>query len=174
MNTIIPILKKYLITSRHDLEGKWWHMFIKILIYGSTIIIFLIILIMISGVSYLKYKYIDYSANTNKVLYVNSQEIIVECGYKPSFLYNCPQYSNNILNELELKKFLKEDYSNLINNYPTLHNIGLVINLKLRPVPLLGSLALHILYLFLFPLVWFLFLDSVVYRAIVYIIYGKK
>ncbi len=154
-------IKKFLIPWREDLDKKWWHRLINVFIYGSTIsiIIFLFVLLF-TGSSLAKFKY-TYSFDPEYP--VITGEEFINCKLSGGRLFhgiNCDNFSIS-LDDTDFGRIL------LQNN---LDNMSVKKTFHILYFKLFSSLGI----IFLITLGWFIFWESIVYRIILYIIYGRN
>jgi hypothetical protein len=193
--------KRFFIVYREGLEKKWWHRLANVLIYGSTIFIF--ILSCCIGFFHLDQNF----GNTNWKIY--SYTYSFESDYSQakgeefSCNYSSSGYQTIICGDAEtlLTRYAKANgtYDQLIqktsqsgegyiSDFMTYYQLlsesvkngsfPSQIKMKREPVVLYNILSedvlIGLLFTILFILLWFIFWESIVYRLIVYIILGKK
>lgn len=149
---------KLLIVNNSELASKWWHRLSKVLIYGSTLI-FAIIL----AVNFYSNIFQDFSR-------------INPCKFGCTNEYLIQIYSSRT--DLDSEKN-KSNYSNPPETISSdqIRNIMLERNnryVELSTDNLISKSIKEIIVLWLKVVVWFVFWESVVYRSIIYIIYGKN
>ena len=208
------ILKPLVFHRENELESRWWHRLIKVLIYGSTIAVFSIsIIFFINHISSWnnpdpKYVY-SFESKYSKTYGFsksctfnpenNTNSISINCGninqkwsggyygflpdfldryaransYKEEFLIKDPECISANINYIGRMKL----YCNLVPNYQLLNQRieqGEFNNIQAKRIIILPKLLTNITLMLLIPLLWFFLLKSVIYKAFVYIILGKK
>ncbi|MEK7588279.1 MAG: hypothetical protein AAB438_00490 [Patescibacteria group bacterium] len=199
----------------NELESKWWHRLAKVLIYGSTIAVFVVCVILffkhIGDWNNPDPRYIySFESKYNetfgfpkacKFIPENSEDFLsIECGnisqkwsgghygflpdfldryarsnsYKEEFLIRDTKCEAN--NRFSLDNFFAP-FCYLLPNYDFLNKRieqGHFDNIEAKRIVILGPLIRNISLVFLAPIFWFFLLKSIIYRAVIYIILGKK
>jgi hypothetical protein len=137
-------IKKILIVSGPNLENKWWHRLAKVLIYGSTIF-FVIALIF----------------NFWSQFLINFDRLDTECKGGCTYQQLVEMHGNPKLD------FGHADL-NTNDNHPVITWNQIVYRDYIYPV------FRETLWYIIVVLGWFVFWESIVHRAIVYVVYGKK
>lgn len=184
-----------LMVRRPELEGKWWHRLVNVLIYGSTIFLVLVALFIIfTDSSWQDYQYVIHniapvsyeSTSTVQSLPVDNSSVnqsTVTATQLQQILQNPPPritttpsicLAQNKYTVSGLAWQIRESY----DAYYEVDNRTLIVRL-LEKYPLcqnvLGSdLSIDIIYSLIIIISWFLFWESIIYRAIIYIVYGKR
>jgi len=175
-------LIKFLLVQREELNKKWWHRLANVLICGSTIVFFGFFIFNIVGTSaYKEYSYIysfepNYSQAKGQETpchleamdyggpYISCGDIYTSTEFltrydKARGTYNSSTTSDGYDKAMDLMirwGELKDIKAKMITNYN--------YNILFKDIGLLVLLTI----------VWFVFWESIIYRAIVYIIYGRK
>ncbi len=212
MKIILKLLKFY---REDELESRWWHRLVKVLIYGSTIIVFAISIgLFIDDIGVWnnpdpKYiysfepKYSDtfgFSKSCTFATENSKDSLFIDCGninqkwkgggygflpdfldrysragsYKEEFLVRTKPEGCDTRNDIE-SYFCKLRILNV--NYQLLNQRieqGQFDNIQAKRIIILSPLIKNILLTLTIPIIWFLLLKSVIYRAFVYVILGKK
>jgi hypothetical protein len=126
------------IVANKDLEKYWWHRLAKIIIFGTTIAVFI------------------------SCVYIN----IFNHGSESLFTY----YSIGEQSSVNPKISIKDQLDNLrknnsVNSLTTTQNV----DREAKDRSLLFDIAISTLY----PILWFIFWESLIYRSFVYIVLGK-
>ncbi len=158
-------LKKIFIVYREGFEKKWWHRMAQVLICVSTIIFGGILLV-------------DFSDNFKTQIYLNDSYYRYNYGCR----YNSIEEQKN-----DIERFRSSQFSFLGNsNYHP--------NSSFIPAESMSCIKDHTytkqtffnnkelrneflgnIFLFIFSLLcWFVFWESIIYKLIIYIIYGKS
>lgn len=196
---ITKFIKKYLLLQDLKLEKKWWHRLAKVLIYISTIglFVFLILISSISLETWKKYEYgpfnfeIGYEeAKGNEVkCFVNIQEYSqranIKCNNKrvDEYIFVESFFINDWLTEQKFNydKYLedKEKSNNiyydsellkpLYQEYFQDKKIQAKENIEIQ----YSKIAKAVFIPFLITTIWFLFWVLLVYQSIIYIVFGK-
>ncbi len=184
MNTKI---KKFLIPWREDLDKKWWHRLANIVIYGSTIFVVIFILsLILTGSSWKRINY-TYSFESNYNIISGEESVckftksgffdpIINCGNiaNPTDFLN--KYAEAIRNGnmlIELKAGSKIYNNQLLDK---LIDAGKFDNIKVKSSyeiiysRLFRNFGIGVLLIF----AWFVFWESIIYRVILYVVYGKN
>lgn len=188
-----------LLVRRPEIQNKWWHRLANVLIYGSTIIVAvslvcLFISDIFSGNSGWKTYHYTYSFESNYSqakgeesscsnsssgirLWVNP---MLPCGdiYNSETLLTRYAKDNGTYDQL-IQKISQSDgswqsYDQLLNESIKNGDFPNVIKVKKQPVISYTILIEHTLLILLFILLWFIFWESIIYRAAVYVILGKN
>lgn len=195
------------IPRRGGLENKWWHRLIVVLIYGSTIAVFIYIGVNISINIFRKdfkwesYHYIysfekEYNAakgtEENCDIRKDENTVYISCGdiKTKTELLNKIAESKGQGDELVKRRF---SYGHFVNR-PSLselmdaaekfdndmvlngikngdfQNLRVKINSHIRYFEILWPVFL----LVVFTILWFIFLYSIIYRTVLYVIYGSS
>ena len=199
--TLNSNFRNKLIVHRNDLTGKWWHRLKNILIYGTSIALIGYFCYDMYKSSWVEYDYPAYSFEPNysstKGKVINCSFMVKERNMDP--VIDCGDY-NHDFSFLEASlagddlRFLKRYFSakiskkgsyqsyKLLQRFQTdkeilkvLINTGALDNIKAKETKtiLYAAILNFIIESFLLVVVWFFFWEAVVYRAIIYIIYGK-
>lgn len=196
MKNFFKKLKNIIFVQREGLEQKWWHRLAQILIWGTTIAVLATTLsIGVFSESFVRYSYSAYSFQPN---FVNVQGKAEKCYFKAYGRLSPDIYCGDIDNSTELIGFLKQDQSwtNAIDGLyscdhgggcigyfatndqiaNTLIKNGSLDNIFVKKIShvLYGEMVLNIFYSLIATIVWFIFWESIIYRAIIYIVYGKR
>lgn len=174
--------------SEHAFKQKWWHRLLKVLIYGSTIILALFIAGLVYGDSSWKHYQYTYSFEAN---YANASGVEENCRfitYTTSYLsptIDCGEYwsSTDFLNKFTSARGTLDQLNesrktgNLTDEQLMAGAIKLGkfygITVKKETIVLYGDLLQNIFWLLVVVFAWFVFWQSIVYRIILYVIYGR-
>lgn len=178
---------KILIPQRKETGTKWWHRLINVFIYGSTIFVAIFLFILLfTGSSWKKINYVYsfeyiYSA-------ISGEESA--CKFVRSGFFSPTINCSNITNSTDfINKYAEAKRNgnmlNRLGEYATasdnqlidkLIDSGQLDNIRVKESSeiiyskLFGKIGLVILLVF----VWFIFWESIVYRVILYVVYGKN
>ncbi len=180
-------IKKFLIPWRENLEKKWWHRLLSVIIYGSTICLAILLFISLFSSSSWKKTVFTYSFEPNYNMSKGEESIckfnpydssgnifanifgpIRECnGINSSkdFLMKYDKYKFNDINKDSADKTVYD-----MEKSGKLNDIRVKRSTEIMYEKLFGKIGLAILLVF----AWFIFWESIIYRIILYIIYGKN
>jgi hypothetical protein len=184
----------FLIVRRPELQGKWWHRLANVLIYGSTIIILFFAIF----TSLLIYSFIDHSfvysfENDYSNFSGPEQSCYFETvSYYPYYTIDCGNLvsSDDFMSKYAQTNKAASDGKQLMLDGveykgETLHssqiltgriNGGYLDNISTKEISAVDYLQSFeaIIYILVITIVWFIFWESIIYRALIYIIYGKR
>jgi len=156
-------MKKFLnllIVHKPELKGRWWHRLANVLIYGSTIVFLVFgftILFNFSNFACLSGNKLLTKVLTNAELQENIQTI------------ENSNASQSVINgTIQSYKDLYQQDSDGTWEMKSLH-VCFMTNSH-DQVIFVEDVLLSILFTF----IWFIFWESIIYKAIIYIIYGKN
>lgn len=180
-------LVKLLIPNRRGLEKRWWHRLANVFIYGSTILILIgTISLTISGKSnFEEYEYTSYSFRSDYEA-AKGKEITcifrtytsipssIDCGEFINVTYFLDAYAEGRGTQEELSG-LRADYSDE-RILKGLKNTGNLDNIKVKRTTTnkFGSILQMAGIMIAVPLAWFIFWETIFYRALLYVILGKR
>ena len=196
-------IKKILIPWRENLERKWWHRFISVFIYGSTTIVIIIAMIIpLTDKVGWEYKYTSYSFEPGysmasgrvvdcKFYAYDYISPLIDCGdisKSTDFLtrYAKARGTYDNLQKIRLEsKTIDLSYDNFQKTKSgstddQILNAGIKegkfndIKVKREINILYGNLIKYFFIALLIILSWFIFWESIVYRIVIYIVYGKN
>ena len=182
------MLSQLLLVQRKELESRWWHRLANVLVFGSSILVFFFLFIVALFMdSWRQFDYV-YSFEGD---FEKSNGEIVNCSFN-SYSYTGPSiYCGNITNSTDffnrytaargtqdkLFEYRRRDeyqsddvFMNAAIKDGKLSNIKAKRSSSVVYSRVLKNLGIIVLATFL----WFTFLEAIIYRAIVYIISGKR
>lgn len=156
---IVVNMKKLsnLLFVRHEgLEQKWWHRLAKVLIWGSTFILFTGVIIGFFII--------------NRPFKVRSIEPAATSAIMPIACFHLSpvsidQFSEEIKNQYPAYDYLDNNFlaKAVVKKFPECDK-----SVKLH------SYVTQIIFGLLYVVAWFIFWESIIYRLIIYIIYGNR
>lgn len=175
-----------LIVQKPGLNEHWWHRLANILIYGSTILLAILVLgIAYNDPSWKLHQYTysfekDYSAAMGKVegcsFYGYDKSSTIFCGDLNTASEFLTRYTNargtykEYFEQRAKLGYTDEQMLNGANDSGKFDDV----QVKDHEIPQLNLLLKQIGLAVLVILAWFIFWQSIVYRAIVYVALGKK
>lgn len=191
-------LTRIFIVQRPGLEHRWWHRLAKVLIYGTTGLVFvLIFFIIIFSTSYSSKTY-TYSFQPS---YVSTRGEEYPCsfsslniGFVNYPVVNCKGIDTssklvNLLEQYQPNTNITDAIAGLracdhggeclstdAEVVSALANNNSLVGIKVKELTTIDYLRLSRDFISCLLIVglWFIFLESIIYRAIVYVIYGKR
>jgi hypothetical protein len=180
-------LKNLIFANRPELEGKCWHRLANVLIYGSTIVVTLFaILLIFSNTTFERYTPTAYSFEPS---YQDAKGKEYDCYptaenyFGPNVVCNYTNIDiNNFLSRYESSTSVRPVFTpylpNLTANQIELNEFiraGDLLNIraKIEGHIRYGAIIWSITYILSIAIVWFIFWESIVYKSILYIVYGK-
>lgn len=178
---------KILIPQRDNLEKKWWHRLFNVMVYTSTVIVAIFVLgLIFSGSSWREFSYI-YSFESNYSITSGKENAckftksgffdpIINCGNLVNETDFLNRYAEATRNGNMLMKLRAESkaYNNLMINElidaGELNNVKIKSSYEIMYPKLFKNLSIGVLLIF----AWFIFWESIMYRVVLYIIYGKE
>ncbi len=183
-------LSNLIFVHREGLEQKWWHRLAKVLIWGSTAAVLILGFILFyntqpkldtvanQGLNASELN-IDNGNYIGHTRFVSETNQLVQYGYsnnksvnKISSVLNkfYSQGAQDIKSEAITAGYSDAEVTTIVQEYQT-ENYPYIKNLEFK-------MKINSLTSFLYPILiavgWFIFWGSIVYRAIIYIAYGKK
>lgn len=185
-----PNLREMIFVKREDLSNKWWHRLKNVFIYGSTIFIAFICCSSLFSNSWVSNKYLTYSFEPN---YASVKGKEVQCNFSADYIVSAFCGSNYVSDYQDiLSRYYKavnnfENYKQFVEDKPvsftvysdllkTLIKQGIFDNVtaKVKSYFNYAGFFKMLINQFLLLIGWFVFWESIVYRALMYIAYGTK
>jgi len=185
-------IKKNLIPTKPDLHKRWWHRLISVLIYGSTITFFIFSLVGIAVLIGSKDWKIDYYIYNFEDKYLEVKGKERTCSFYTGFtspIINCGDLKNSTdflekINRtntaIESLKILRETRTDdeIVKEIINTRKVNDKISYKVLTTIKYKTFSLYLLYIFgssiFLSIIWFIIWESVIYRTLLYIIYGRK
>lgn len=146
-----------LIVRRPELAGKWWHRLANVLIYGSATIVLLLGLVIILSDPPQYPTIFTFTSGTQFCTELRQSVPI----HAPNIIYN----STPTTLKINAEALSQVQINTLVDN-----DCGLFSGMSIK----YSTYAVYVFESLIISLVWFIFWESIIYRAIVYIVYGKK
>ncbi len=183
-------LSNLIFVRREGLEQKWWHRLAQVLICASTAVVLVIGLLNV----------ISISKQTYPVVYTNEHKL----PFSSVKFISTAQQQGFSEEDIELWLWIHDLKDLPLNSqyYPSNNTVPLtneqmeemVAKMKATPQSVIDQQTIQdqlltniassqktnylinksFIVIILFPIVWFIFWESIFYRAIVYVIYGKR
>jgi len=154
-------VKKIIFPSREGLESKWWHRFIKVLIYISVVLVLFIGLFV--SVSKYNNKEItgSYLIPHTNLTFEQIKKLDTASGSKSTVRLEDGSY---IINGEPASAYTLIDYIREKNQE----------NKQEQQKESQQQLITDIFITILVTIIWFILIESIIYRTFLYIIYGNK
>ena len=178
-------LSNLIFVRREGLEQKWWHRLAKVLIWGTTVVVLIIGIVTIVSSSHYKNnpnfdttKFIA-TAQQQGVDYADLEIWLLENGQYGRAVLPVQQNSNinnggpltsEQLKQMDSDLSKPEPQSTIDQDLITRNNLDRIAFNQTENYLIKKGLILIILL----PIAWFIFWESIIYRAVVYIVYGKR
>lgn len=161
-NTWVKKLKSILIVERPELQGKWWHRLANVLIYASTVLFLVLCIFVAFDLSQSSIPYIPFSSH--ELSYIKFPLVNPNI---PSEGFEVGD-SDAVLNQMVEHNASSADIQAIVNWYGENPNGSYITKTDWKIFAFGTLIALPITF------IWFFFWESIIYRAIVYVIYGKN
>lgn len=180
---------RFVFVQKEGLVDKWWHRLVNVLIFGSTVAVFVIYLFLFFSdeFNWKKNIYTAYSFESNydkakgkeqncSFVTLSSDFISIACGdifNASDFLtrYSKAKGTYEKLQQLKIDKNIDEE--KILRGGIKSRDFD-NIKVKKDTIVLYKDLFIFLSLLLLLLFCWFVFWESIIYRTIIYIIYGRN
>ena len=186
LNSFVRFFKPY----RQGLDKKWWHRLSNVLIFGSTVVV-----VLMSGMFLLNeqieyWSHVEYVAYSFEPNYLEAKGREVRCLFEVGGLRGdsktptifCGEYSSSshfLDDYFKYNDFFDRAKANAAGMSDDKIMKSLIsekyladVKVKEKTIIEYGEVFANILFVFSVVVAWFVFWESIFYRAVLYVVYG--